>query len=163
MVQVVANVFQWSKLQNMVERSFLVHEFLQSRPAAHQLALQPATTPDVSPAAPRTAPNRRPQQQQRHISAFARKHSVSKATAMAAEEAALVAAAPSKRSAAAVAEQVQQAAEMALGGKLTRSQPLVDAGMDSLGALPVLPNGNKIHCSGNTRTPAMLCIRLIAR
>lgn len=139
--QVVANVFQWSKLQSMVERSFLVQEFRTPQAAARTPlpALQPAA---AAPVAQRPAPRLAPRPQQlRRMSAFARKHSVTKSTAVAAEEASAALTVMPAQSAAAIAEQVQQAAETALGGKLTRSQPLVDAGMDSLGEplLPLLP------------------------
>ena len=122
-MQVVANVFRWPKLQSMVEHSYLVQEFLDPRASP--------TNAEASSAAVQQLHQRG---QLRKLTAFARGHSLNKA---AAEAAAVTGAARQPpRTAAAIVQQVRLAAEMALGDNLTANQPLMDAGMDSLGELP---------------------------
>ena len=80
--------------------------------------------------------------QRRRMTAFARRHSVARSgQAAAASPAPSTATAPA---AANIAAEVQTAVETALGAKLAPGQPLMEAGMDSLGA-PFGKDSEGIH------------------
>lgn len=147
-LQAVANIFEWSKLQATVQRSFAFQEFVQPRAGnstawlivavsaqwltiicskyqeASQLHLLARAVLEVAPVQA-TAPSKR------RLTAFARKHSVL-ATAAASSQQSPKPAAPA--TAALVSNQdVQAVVEGTLGVKATPTQPLMEAGMDSLG------------------------------
>lgn len=133
--QVVANVFQWPKLQAMVEKSFLVQEFLLPRSTATPIPVF-RKAPDGQHNRGQSQSQRpAPHQRHRKLTAFARNHSLTKISTEATSAAALKTATSPSATLPMIVEQVQQAAEMALGGKLTPTQPLIDAGMDSLGEI----------------------------